>query len=59
MNAPVISGPHTHQARSVSRIMALVMLALLPATLFGFYSFGWPAIYLFAVTALSTVTANR
>ncbi len=58
MNAPLVSGPHTHQARSVSRIMALVMLALLPATLLGFYNFGWPAITLFAVTVLTAVLAE-
>ena len=30
--------------------MRLVMLALLPATLLGLWQFGWPAIFLFAVT---------
>ena len=35
--------------------MGLVMLALLPATLFSLYLFGWPAIYLFATTLLACV----
>jgi len=35
--------------------MALVILALLPATLFGLYQFGWPAIFLFTVTVAATV----
>ncbi len=35
--------------------MALVMLALVPATLFGLFVFGWPAIFLFTVTAGATV----
>jgi electron transport complex protein RnfD len=35
--------------------MSMVMLALLPATLFGFYQFGWPAINLFVVTVASAV----
>ena len=30
--------------------MGLVMLALVPATLFDFWLFGWPAIFLFALT---------
>lgn len=35
--------------------MGLVILALVPATLFGLYQFGWPAIFLFAVTIGSTL----
>jgi electron transport complex protein RnfD len=38
--------------------MREVMLALAPATLFGLYVFGWPAIYLFAVTVLAAVLAE-
>lgn len=53
MNATPISGPHTHAAKSVASTMQLVMLALLPATLFSFYLFGWPAIILFTITLLS------
>ncbi|MEJ2692090.1 MAG: RnfABCDGE type electron transport complex subunit D [Candidatus Thiodiazotropha sp.] len=45
-----VAGPHTHAKTSVSRTMGLVMLALLPATLFSLYLFGWPAIFLFAIT---------
>jgi len=50
-----LSGPHTHSMRSSGQIMALVLLALLPATAFGFYLYGWPAINLWTLTILSAV----
>lgn len=40
-----ISGPHTRAQRSVSSVMHHVILALLPATAFGVYLFGWPALF--------------
>ena len=55
---PQTHGPHTHQARSVAQTMGLVMFALIPATLFGFYNFGWPAIYLFLITAATALLAE-
>jgi len=57
-NGTLVSGPFEHQHTSVSKTMALVMLALLPATLFGFYQFGWPAIFLFALTLLGSMVAE-
>lgn len=50
-----ISGPHVGCGSSVSAIMWQVVLALLPATLFGIYLFGLPALFLFLVTVLSTL----
>jgi electron transport complex protein RnfD len=55
MNAPLSASPHAHAPVSIGRTMALVMLALVPATLFGLYQFGWPAIFLFTVTVGATV----
>jgi electron transport complex protein RnfD len=52
------SAPYTHARTSIGRTMGLVMLALLPATLFGFYQFGWPAMFLFASTLLAAVLAE-
>lgn len=52
MSTPMISSPHTHSGKSVQYTMLLVMLALAPATVFGLYLFGWPAINLFLVTIL-------
>ena len=49
MMAVAKSAPFSHAPNSVSRAMLLVMAALLPATLFNFWLFGWPAIILFAV----------
>ena len=52
------AGPFTHQAVSISRTMLLVMLALLPATAFGLYQFGWPALFLWLITIVSAVAAE-
>ncbi|NEX20767.1 RnfABCDGE type electron transport complex subunit D [Thiorhodococcus mannitoliphagus] len=49
------AGPFAHEPVSISRTMGLVMLALLPATAFGLWQFGWPAIYLFAATIASAL----
>lgn len=53
-----VAGPFTHANTSVSRTMGLVMLALLPATLFSLYLFGWPAVFLFAVTIATCLIAE-
>jgi len=55
MNIVTTSGPFTHKANSVQNTMATVLLALLPATAFNLYLFGWPAILLFTVTIASCV----
>jgi electron transport complex protein RnfD len=51
--ASIGSGPFAHAATSVQTTMTTVMLALVPATLFNLYLFGWPAVFLFAVTVAS------
>jgi electron transport complex protein RnfD len=48
-----VAGPYTHARASISRTMGLVMLALLPATLYSLYLFGWPAIFLFITTLIA------
>lgn len=52
------SGPFAHSSNSVQRTMTTVLLALLPATLLNLYLFGWPAIFLFAVTIGACVLAE-
>jgi RnfABCDGE-type electron transport complex D subunit len=47
-----VASPHAHAGGSVTRVMAKVMLALLPATLYGFWLYGWPAFHLFMFTIL-------
>lgn len=56
MTEPALYGaPHAHDRVSVRRTMLTVAAALLPATLFGLYQFGWPAILLFGVTTLAAL----
>jgi RnfABCDGE-type electron transport complex D subunit len=45
-----VAAPHTTTTNSPTRIMTLVMLALAPATLYGFWLYGWPAFFLWAIT---------
>ncbi|WP_026224933.1 RnfABCDGE type electron transport complex subunit D [Methyloversatilis thermotolerans] len=56
MNAPVYASPHAVTTRTTRQIMGMVMLALAPATVAGFWQFGWPAFCLWLVTILSCVT---
>ena len=49
------SAPHTTTTESVSRVMAIVMATLVPATLFGFWLYGWPAIWLWVVTVAAAM----
>lgn len=44
------AGPYAHAPTSVQRVMVLVIAALMPATLFNIWLFGWPALFLFLVT---------
>ncbi len=53
-----VAAPHAHGARSITRIMLIVMAALTPATLNGFWHFGWPAIFLWLTTILSCLLAE-
>ena len=42
--------PHTHGGGSVVRTMHIVQAALIPATLYGFWLYGWPSIILWVLT---------
>lgn len=52
------AGPYTHVANSVSRTMVWVMVALLPATLYGWWLFGPPAAMLWTVTVLAALACE-
>lgn len=52
------SAPFTHTDGGVPKTMSMVLLALVPATLFNLYLFGWPSILLFGVTLLACVLAE-
>lgn len=55
---PLVSGPFAHAGNATARTMGWVMVALLPATLYGLYQFGWPAIFLFLLTLISALLAE-
>jgi RnfABCDGE-type electron transport complex D subunit len=61
--SPLPHAPHAHAGSSLGQVMATVMLALGPATLFGFWLYGWPALNVWAVclgvAALSEALALR
>ncbi|MEZ5840211.1 MAG: RnfABCDGE type electron transport complex subunit D [Hyphomicrobiales bacterium] len=50
-----VGGPHAHSGASIGRTMGLVVVALLPATAFGIYAFGWPALFLFLATIAAAI----
>jgi len=52
------SAPHTHSGNAVSRVMLHVIIALLPATIFGIYIFGLPALNLLLITIISCLIAE-
>ena len=56
MTAPILaSAPHTHSMFTVSRTMVAVMVCMTPATGYGLYHFGWPAVLLFLTTVLAAL----
>ncbi|MFP4560286.1 MAG: RnfABCDGE type electron transport complex subunit D [Thiohalorhabdus sp.] len=44
------SSPHAHGGGGVSGVMATVILALVPVTLFSVYLFGWPVVFMLLTT---------
>ena len=54
----VSSNPHVRAKDTTSRIMLYVVLALLPATVFGIFNFGFHAFLLVIITVLTTVLAE-
>ncbi|HRF10656.1 MAG: RnfABCDGE type electron transport complex subunit D [Candidatus Accumulibacter phosphatis] len=45
-----VAAPYAATSNSVRRVMVIVMAALVPATLFGFWLYGWPAVYLWMIS---------
>ncbi len=54
----IAHSPHAHAPMTVPKVMATVMLALTPATLYGFWLFGWPALHLWLVALVTAVIAE-
>lgn len=57
-NYQVSSSPHVRAKDSTSRVMLYVIIALLPATLFGIYNFGFHALLLILVTIASAMASE-
>ncbi|MCR5474023.1 MAG: RnfABCDGE type electron transport complex subunit D [Lachnospiraceae bacterium] len=55
----VSASPHVRSKMSTSRIMFLVIVSLLPATVYGIYHFGFNAALLVAVCIASCVVTER
>ena len=54
----VTSAPHVRAKDDTQRIMLLVIIALLPATIFGIINFGYKALILVVVSVLSAVASE-
>lgn len=54
----VSSSPHVRSKDTTNRIMLYVIIALLPASLFGIYNFGFSALLLIVLTILSCVASE-
>ena len=55
LTAQPVASPHAHGGNSVTRTMFRVQMALVPATLYGFWLFGWPSFFLWLLTILSCI----
>ncbi len=54
----IAHSPHAHAPVSIGKVMGTVLLALTPATLFGFWLYGWPAINLWAVSLAAAIVGE-
>ena len=54
-NYNISSSPHIRSKVTTGSIMLYVIIALLPATIFGVYTFGVPALFVFLITTASAV----
>ncbi len=55
---PIAHSPHAHAPVSIGKVMGTVLLALTPATLFGFWLYGWPAVNLWAVALIAAIVGE-
>ena len=54
-NYNISSSPHIRSKVTTGSIMLYVIIALLPATIFGVYTFGVPALFVVLITTASAV----
>ncbi|MDZ7622110.1 MAG: RnfABCDGE type electron transport complex subunit D [Candidatus Competibacteraceae bacterium] len=57
-NLLLTGAPHAHGGASVQQLMRMVLLALAPATLYGVFLFGWPALNLLLVIVLTCLVGE-
>jgi electron transport complex protein RnfD len=55
MSLPIVNAVLARSDSQVQAIMKMVMVALTPATLWGLFIFGWPALFLLIVTMASAL----
>jgi RnfABCDGE-type electron transport complex D subunit len=54
----IAHSPHAHAPVSIGKVMGTVLLALTPATLFGFWLYGWPAVNLWALSLIAAIVGE-
>jgi electron transport complex protein RnfD len=54
----VISAPHLHGGTSVARTMGLVMVALIPTTIWSIVVYGWPALNVLVLALVAAFVAE-
>ncbi|MBK5942616.1 RnfABCDGE type electron transport complex subunit D [Halorhodospira halophila] len=54
----LVAGPHTRAPLSLPTLMRQVLLAAAPATAFGVWLYGWPALNLLLITLVTVVAAE-
>ena len=54
----VVAGPHTRAPMSLPTLMRQVLIAAVPATAFGIWLYGWPALNLLVLTLATAVAAE-
>ncbi len=54
----IAHSPHAHAPVTISKVMGTVLIALTPATLFGFWLYGWPAVNLWAVSLIAAISGE-
>lgn len=58
MTNPSVHSPHIHAPMHTGQMMGNVMLALMPATLFSFWLYGWPAVNVWLLSLISALLAE-
>jgi electron transport complex protein RnfD len=55
---PIAHSPHAHAPVTIGKVMGTVLLALVPATLFAFWLYGWPAVNLWSLSIVAAIVGE-